>query len=635
MSDFDKHAYQITISSFNVLADAYATGTIPENASLEVKDSVSWTKRSNIIKQVISNTTKSNQICTFQEIDAHHYNSFYKNLFEELNYSSIYCQRPERADGCVICVDKSFEFVHHEHVLMDDLANKELLKDILSPYILDKLEKRNIGIIAILKHIESNIIIKVATVHIYWNPAHPIVKEAQVKYMMERLESVRVEGVDLSQSSIIFTGDFNSFPDSTPILMIKRGISSRTRLSEEEEKERERIENNMKKRAILTTANYISKKNYHGSVRKFACDASLGRLARWMRLLGLNVTLEETTTTKKFKTLFDRGRSEKRIIITTSTNLARRSDCPECYLIKQIRNQKDLENTLVDILKTYNVEVSKNQLLSVCGKCGGPIIRAEPDDPRFDNAGIPRDGRALYLCEECHQPYYFNDKPTSSPAMAMRKAEYLYKLIVARKKQDLAASLGIASEGENEIGEEDSISNFISESSVDEDVRELDIMEMRRLTALFKARDEAYLMRQEDSKHNILRIGTEVDGDGYDNRDNESSSNFTKEIQKDSNKDGIAFISVFEALHGSDPTLTNSNQGFTGTLDYIFLQSKNHFEVLEAKVINSLYGLKIENGLETEKEKEKQEHSSYPNNDWPSDHFMLQSIISLSSTPQL
>ena len=35
----------------------------------------------------------------------------------------------------------------------------------------------------------------------------------------------------------------------------------------------------------------------------------------------------------------------------------------------------------------------------------------------------------------------------------------------------------------------------------------------------------------------------------------------------------------------------------------------HHFEVLEAKVINSLYGLKIENGLETEKEKTRQHKS--------------------------
>ena len=136
--------------------------------------------------------------------------------------------------------------------------------------------------------------------------------------------------------------------------------------------------------------------------------------------------------------------------------------------------------------------------------------------------------------------------------------------------------------------------------------------------------------RKHQDQHDPLAITSHTSElDDVDNCNNTFSLDISKEVQKDK----LAFVSVFEALHGSDPSLTNSNQGFKGTLDYIFLHSKNHFKVLEAVVVNSLSSLTIES--EKEKEKEEKECRSYPNDDWPSDHFMLQTIISLSTTQPL
>ena len=329
-----------------------------------------------------------------------------------------------------------------------------------------------------------------------------------------------------------------------------------------------------------------------------------------MRLLGVDTSLESQPAAgqkQEFSTLIDTAKSDNRIILTTSKSLVQRNNISEAFLVKA-SSLNHLEQSLVEIINIYGVNIDKSSLLSVCGKCGGSIIRADLDDPRFDNVGVPRDGRPLYLCSKCSQHYYFNDNPNSSPAQAMKKAEHLYKRIMER-------SLKATSKEDNDNDDEEEISTSpiplspsILESEIDSET------ETKRLTALFKARDDAYLEKQARINGNPEK---------YQNLDNEviiseiGNLDIKKHDDEEQNNDDsniLKFKSVFELFNGNENLYTNINQGFKGCLDYIMVSARD-FNVKSAKLINTLEACNSRDleGLDRE----------FPDSDFPSDHFLL------------
>lgn len=87
--------------------------------------------------------------------------------------------------------------------------------------------------------------------------------------------------------------------------------------------------------------------------------------------------------------------------------MAERADCPDCFLVKP----SNLRGALIDIIERYNLVISNERLLSVCGKCGGDIIAfvksTAPESTRWpaDQEVIPQD-TPVFVCQSCSQLYW-------------------------------------------------------------------------------------------------------------------------------------------------------------------------------------------------------------------------------------
>ena len=73
---------------------------------------------------------------------------------------------------------------------------------------------------------------------------------------------------------------------------------------------------------------------------------------------------------------------------------------------------KDLLTSLVDLCLYYDIPITEEQLLTVCGKCGGYIIALDdtsqaPEHTVWpgDRDRIPEDVPVL-ICEQCSQLYW-------------------------------------------------------------------------------------------------------------------------------------------------------------------------------------------------------------------------------------
>ena len=301
-------------------------------------------------------------VLCLQEVD--HFEDFYSPLLGSVGYEARYFQRPGRRDGVVVAWrrDAGLTMTHVEEVRFDDLRHAP--GDVLAAVGLvdpERLLKSNVALITRFST-ASGADVSVATTHLHWNPAFPELKLAQMLYLLERVASLR------AQYSIV-TGDLNSFPGSEVIRLVEGGIDvvdSREVVIGEE--------GAIKQAALQRTFDGLLRRRRSRETQgevKFLCDASLSRLARWLRLLGVDASLETAMQAKDLTTVFDKARLENRVILTTSTTCIQRRTCPAYFLVPTTGGQEALEKTLISIIHKFRVSVTRKRLLSVCGKCGG------------------------------------------------------------------------------------------------------------------------------------------------------------------------------------------------------------------------------------------------------------------------
>jgi uncharacterized protein with PIN domain len=173
---------------------------------------------------------------------------------------------------------------------------------------------------------------------------------------------------------------------------------------------------------------------------RYLLDATLNKLCRWLRILGLDTALE-TDEEEKLRTgqgkmiLFERCRGEKRTLVTTSTRLQSRSDCPPgAYLISPTFLDK-LEVVLVHMLLTHGVVLEPDAILSRCVICNGGIapVHAADDKHRILKeyeapVDLLKESLEVYQCDGCRQGYWWCDRPTSSAARVKGTATRLFQL---------------------------------------------------------------------------------------------------------------------------------------------------------------------------------------------------------------
>ena len=97
-----------------------------------------------------------------------------------------------------------FKYVSKEEIHYEDLVEKY-----------GKGFKRgNVGLICLLKHIESGKEIIVANTHLHWNPKYDYVKYAQSFWLQLKISKF-MENHNATKAPVIICGDFNSKPYSS------------------------------------------------------------------------------------------------------------------------------------------------------------------------------------------------------------------------------------------------------------------------------------------------------------------------------------------------------------------------------------------------------------------------------------
>mmetsp|Transcript_8633 Transcript_8633/g.32491 ORF Transcript_8633/g.32491 Transcript_8633/m.32491 type:complete len:791 (-) Transcript_8633:686-3058(-) len=121
----------------------------------------------------------------------------------------------------------------------------------------------------------------------------------------------------------------------------------------------------------------------------FHCDRSLNKLCRWLRVLGVDASLETAkeemvrTSGKNPEPIFQKCIEERRVLITASRHLVTRRGCPEAYLVSP--HLVSLESIFRSIFKKFRIPCMPECYLTICVKCNGRIVNIDPPAAAADD----------------------------------------------------------------------------------------------------------------------------------------------------------------------------------------------------------------------------------------------------------
>ena len=132
---------------------------------------------------------------------------------------------------------------------------------------------------------------------------------------------------------------------------------------------------------------------------KFIADAMLGRLARWLRILGYDVSYESSISDDD---LIARALNEGRIILTMDRKLTERESAENSMLI----NSPSYKEQLKQVITHYNIDY-KSGIFTRCLVCNGvlePIGKEKIKDNVPPYVYSTQD--KFYICHQCKRVYW-------------------------------------------------------------------------------------------------------------------------------------------------------------------------------------------------------------------------------------
>jgi len=131
----------------------------------------------------------------------------------------------------------------------------------------------------------------------------------------------------------------------------------------------------------------------------FLADVMLGRLARWLRMLGLDTAYDPSATDEE---LLRRSRGERRTLLTRDRALAARAGPGQCLLV----GSEELSVQLPQVVRPLGLDWRAG-LFSRCTRCNGGLL---PASKRVVAGKVPMrvllEQECFTRCADCGRIYW-------------------------------------------------------------------------------------------------------------------------------------------------------------------------------------------------------------------------------------
>uniref|UniRef100_A0A1J3J838 Exonuclease mut-7-like protein n=1 Tax=Noccaea caerulescens TaxID=107243 RepID=A0A1J3J838_NOCCA len=145
---------------------------------------------------------------------------------------------------------------------------------------------------------------------------------------------------------------------------------------------------------------------------KFLLDVMVEGLAKHLRCVGIDAAVPQSKKPDS-RELLDQAHKENRVLLTRDTKLLRHQDLAknQIYRVKSLLKNEQL----LEVIETFKLKISGNQLMSRCTKCNGRFIQKPLSIEEAIEAakGFQRIPNCLFnknlefwQCMNCHQLYW-------------------------------------------------------------------------------------------------------------------------------------------------------------------------------------------------------------------------------------
>ena len=135
---------------------------------------------------------------------------------------------------------------------------------------------------------------------------------------------------------------------------------------------------------------------------KLITDGMLGKLTRWLRILGQDV---EYTGSMDDKELMHKAKKEDRVLLTRDIELYKQAIAKgaEAFLIEDPNQTANLAS----LAKRFKIKLEVNAKISRCPKCNG-TIRTVPKTEIADKIPLTTSSNynEFWQCQQCGQVYW-------------------------------------------------------------------------------------------------------------------------------------------------------------------------------------------------------------------------------------
>jgi uncharacterized protein with PIN domain len=107
--------------------------------------------------------------------------------------------------------------------------------------------------------------------------------------------------------------------------------------------------------------------------QKYLTDGSLGKLAKWLRLIGYDTIVYPHVIDRK---VLNRAYCEKRIVLTRRLDMLSRHFAGQMYLVEG----KEAEEQLKEVIARFSLKIEKNKVFSICLKCNLRLSPVEKEE---------------------------------------------------------------------------------------------------------------------------------------------------------------------------------------------------------------------------------------------------------------
>jgi hypothetical protein len=133
---------------------------------------------------------------------------------------------------------------------------------------------------------------------------------------------------------------------------------------------------------------------------KFICDNMLGKLAKWLRIVGYDTSYYSFIEDKE---LIEKALKENRIILTRDTQIVKQKK-----VVKYVFIESDyVIEQLNQIVKELNINITENKLFSICLICNKKLSKVKKEEVKQKvPTYVYQTKRNFAFCSQCRRVYW-------------------------------------------------------------------------------------------------------------------------------------------------------------------------------------------------------------------------------------